>query len=241
MPFKPLSHGAPVRAARRRKAETPVPVVQPDTNAATHQTGNVKVTREDWLQIALSALIKDGVEGVKIQPLGSALGVSRSSFYWYFKSRQDLLDALLDHWQATNTSALVDMASAPSETITEAVGNVFRCVINPGLFDTRLDFAIRDWARRSDHVRAVLHQSDTRRLAALQDMFERFDYPHLEAVARARILYYMQIGYDDAQLGEPMEARNTLMPAYLIGFTGQHPKPEEVAALRSYAETLVTD
>ena len=39
-------------------------------------------------------------------------------------------------------------------------------------------------------------------------MFERFDYPKLEAVARARILYYMQIGYDDAQLNEPMEARN---------------------------------
>jgi hypothetical protein len=130
------------------------------------------------------------------------------------------------------------MAQAPAVTITEAVGNVFRCVINPDLFDTRLDFAIRDWARRAPQVHATLRQSDDRRLAALQDMFARFDYPPLEAVARARILYYMQIGYDDAQLDEPMEARNRLVPAYLIGFTGRTPSQEEVTALQDYARAL---
>ena len=201
-------------------------------------TGNIKATREDWLAAAMEALIAHGVEGVKVQVLGSQLGVSRSSFYWYFKSRQDLLDALLDHWQQTNTAALVSMAEKPAATITESVCNVFRCVINPALFDTRLDFAVRDWARRSATVRRAMEASENQRLAALQQMFDRFGYPELEAVARARILYYMQIGYDDAQLGEPMAVRNALMPAYLVGFTGQHPKPEEVTALRAYAVAL---
>lgn len=214
------------------------PVLHRDNPENEPLVGNIKVTREDWLNLALTALVSDGVEGVKIQALGSALGVSRSSFYWYFKSRQDLLDALLDHWQATNTNALVKMAEAPAQTITQAVGNVFRCVINPALFDTKLDFAIRDWARRSDNVRRILNASDTRRLDSLEAMFERFDYPPLEAVARARILYYMQIGYDDAQLNEPMEIRNKLVPAYLIGFTGQTPTDDEVAALRAYASAM---
>jgi AcrR family transcriptional regulator len=202
--------------------------------------GNVKARREDWLAHALRALIRDGVEGVKVQAIGAELGVSRSSFYWYFKSRQDLLDALLTHWQSTNTAALVEMAERPAQTITEAVGNVFRCVINPALFDTRLDFAIRDWARRAAAVRKVLQQSETERLCALQAMFERFGYPELEATARARILYYMQIGYDDAQLNEPMDARNRLMPAYLVGFTGQSPSAQEIANLRAYALSLDT-
>lgn len=201
-------------------------------------TGNVKVTREDWLALALQALIRDGVEGVKIQLLGAELGVSRSSFYWYFKSRQDLLDALLDHWQATNTQELITRARMPAASITEAVGNVFRCVINPDLFDPRLDFAIRDWSRRSDKVRQVLRRSDDRRLGALEDMFTRFGYPDLEAAARARILYYTQIGYDDAQLNEPMEARYKMMPAYLVGFTGQVPSDTEIADLRAYARSL---
>ncbi|MEM1352656.1 MAG: TetR/AcrR family transcriptional regulator [Pseudomonadota bacterium] len=210
----------------------------PDLDTSAPLIGNVKVTREDWLKLALSVLVRDGVEGVKIQLLGVRLGVSRSSFYWYFKSRQDLLDALLDHWQATNTSALVARAEAPATSITEAVGNVFRCVINPALFDTRLDFAIRDWARRSPKVRRVLRRSDDQRLGALQSMFERFDYPPLESIARARILYYMQIGYDDAQLGEPMAERNRLLAPYLVGFTGQHPTDAELADLRAYANAL---
>ena len=203
--------------------------------------GNVKATREDWLRLALEVLIRDGVEGVKIKPLGETLGVSRSSFYWYFQSRQDLLDALLTHWQSTNSAALIDMASRPADTVTAAVGNVFRCVINPALFDTRLDFAVRDWARRAPKVHATLRASEEDRLAALQAMFERYDYPPLEAVARARILYYMQIGYDDAQLGEPMETRNRLMPAYLVGFTGVSPSDAEISALRDYAISLDED
>ncbi|WP_299778756.1 TetR/AcrR family transcriptional regulator [uncultured Roseobacter sp.] len=200
--------------------------------------GNIKVTRQDWLDAALEALLAHGVEGVKVQLIGEKLQVSRSSFYWYFKSRQDLLDALLDHWQKTNTAALVAKAQAPANTITEAVGNVFRCVINPALFSTRLDFAIRDWARRAPRVREVLHASEAERLEALRAMFARFGYPDLEAVARARILYYMQIGYDDAQLNEPMEARSRLVSSYLLGFTGQEPLAEEVDALIAYARDL---
>ena len=214
------------------------PLLRRDDPNTDPLVGNIKVTRDDWLNIALAALIADGVEGVKVQPLAARLGVSRSSFYWYFKSRQDLLDALLDRWQKTNTAALIRMSEKPSATITEAVGNVFRCVINPALFDTRLDFAIRDWARRSDVVRAVLMRSDDQRLTALRQMFERHDYGPLDAEARARILYYMQIGYDDAQLAEPMSIRNELMPSYLIGFTGKAPTDAEVADLKAYALSL---
>ncbi len=208
------------------------------TEKPAETSGNVKVTRQQWLDAALAALLKSGVEGVKIQSLGAELDVSRSSFYWYFDSRQDLLRALLEHWQRTNTAALVTMAERPAATVTEAVGNVFRCVINPALFDTRLDFAIRDWARRAPDVRAVLEASEAERLEALRAMFARFGCPELEAIARARILYYMQIGYDDAQLNEPMAARNRLVPSYLIGFTGQTPLQSEVDALIAYARAV---
>jgi AcrR family transcriptional regulator len=55
------------------------------------QPGNVKVTREDWLRVAMDLLVSDGVSEVKVLTIGERLGVSRSSFYWYFKSRKDLL------------------------------------------------------------------------------------------------------------------------------------------------------
>lgn len=197
--------------------------------------GNIKVTRDDWLAVAMEVLVRDGVERVKVLTLADRMGVSRSSFYWYFKSRQDLLDTLLDQWQSTNTAAIIRQSELPTKSITGAVCNVHRCVANPALFNTALDFAVRDWARRSDKVRDLLDQSDSRRTAALTAMFERFDYPAREALTRARVLYYMQLGYDLAQLNETMEQRLASVPEYLFVFTGQQALPEEIEDFAAYA------
>ncbi len=197
--------------------------------------GNIKVTRQDWLNAAMDVLISDGVERVKILTLADRLKVSRSSFYWYFRDRADLLGALLDHWDRTNTAALVAQANAPADTITAAVCNVFRCVVNPALFNISLDFAVRDWARRSGEVRKVLLRSDERRILALQAMFQRFDYSETDALIRARVLYYMQNGYNDADLKEPIEERMRVLPHYLYAFTGVHPLAKEISEFRAYS------
>lgn len=210
------------------------PPRHPPGPAQASPAGNVKVTREDWLAAALDVLVSAGIERVKVQALGSRLGVSRSSFYWYFRSRQDLLDALLEHWQRTNTAAFVGQCEAPAATITEAVCNVFRCVIDARLFDNALDFAVRDWARRAPAVRRVLDRSDQTRLGALAAMFERHDYAAAEAAVRARVLYFMQLGYDLADLNEPTRERLKLVPMYLYCFTGRTPLPAEIEAFEAY-------
>ncbi|NOD77224.1 MULTISPECIES: TetR/AcrR family transcriptional regulator [unclassified Ruegeria] len=211
------------------------PILHRDDPEAEPLVGNIKVTRDDWLNVAMDVLISDGVDQIKVLNLAERMAVSRSSFYWYFKSRQELLDALLARWQATNTAALVAQAEASAETITAAVCNVHRCVVNTELFDTALDFAVRDWARKSGKVRRALDQSDARRLEALHAMFARYGYSDIESETRARVLYYMQIGYDLAQLNEPIETRVSMVPHYLYAFTGVKPKPEEVEEFSVYS------
>ena len=211
------------------------PVLHRDDPEAEPLVGNVKVTREDWLNVALDVLISDGVDQVKVLSLAERMAVSRSSFYWYFKSRQDLLDALLEQWQASNTAAMVAQAEAPARTITGAVCNVFRCTADPALFNLPLDFAVRDWARRSGHVRRLLDQSDSRRVDALSAMFARFGYAPADAETRARVLYFMQLGYDIADLNEPAEVRLSRVSDYVRVFTGQEPDGEELTAFLDYA------
>ena len=132
------------------------------------QLGNVKATRDDWLALALSVLAVEGVAHVTVLTLSERLGVSRSSFYWYFKNRDELLDALLDRWDRLNTRSIVAQAEAPAATVNEAVCNVFRCWVNPAIFSPRLDFAVREWARRSASVRKALDRSDRVRTEALE-------------------------------------------------------------------------
>jgi AcrR family transcriptional regulator len=198
-------------------------------------SGNVKATRDDWLDLALSALAVEGVDHVTVLALSERLGVSRSSFYWYFRNRDELLDALLDRWDRHNTRSIVIQAEAPAATVNEAVCNVFRCWVNPAIFSPRLDSAVREWARRSAHVRKALDRSDRVRTEALKALFVRFEYEDEDAFARARVLYYMQIGYYALDLREPIETRLNLTPHYLKAFTGVLPTEGEIDPFRAYA------
>ena len=196
--------------------------------------GNVKVTRWDWINLALEVLIADGVESVRVLSLGEKLGVSRSSFYHYFDSRQDLLNRLLEHWRDTNTKAIVERANRPAETIVRGVMNVFECWADERLFDPRFDFAVREWARRSPAVRSIIDAADDERLGAIRDMYLRHGYSDEDAFIRARVLYYMQIGYYVLDLKEPLETRLSHLAAYLRSFTGLEPTDADVAHFSAF-------
>lgn len=203
--------------------------------APKRKRGPQRTTREDWIATALDTLTCEGVENVKVLLLAEKLNCARSSFYWYFKNRDDLLDCLLDHWQTTNTRAIVQKAALPANSINGALTHVFACWVDPELFDSRLDFAIRAWARRSGSVRRALDISDTARLDALAAMFTRFNFAPAEAAVRARIVYFTQIGYHALDIRETLEERMLQGENYLYCMTGQAPTGKEVAALNTVA------
>ena len=197
--------------------------------------GHVKVTRDDWLNAARDVLVTEGVAQVKILPLGTRLGVSRSSFYWYFKNREDLLSALLAEWEDRNTARLVAQCTAPSANITEALCNFFRCFVDASQFDTGLDFAVREWARRDKALRARVDEADQARLRAVARMYERHGYTASDADTRARILYYMQLGYHALEVQEPMALRMSRVERYIEGFTGQQADAKSLADFTRFA------
>jgi AcrR family transcriptional regulator len=214
-------------------------MVSMDATPDSPPKGNVKVTRDDWLDLAAGVLVERGVSQVKVLTLANRLGVSRSSFYWYFHSRKDLLDQLLARWEARNTRAILDHAARPAGNICRAVLHLFEGLIDPAQFDPRLDFAVREWARRSAQVRQRLDAADEARVCAIRDMFQRHGYDETEAFTRARIIYFMQIGFYALVENEPFETRFSLLKPYLVSFTGQEPDPAEMAEFLDLARGLL--
>ena len=200
---------------------------------------HTKVTRDDWLRAALETLIEHGVDRVKILNLAARLGVSRSSFYWYFKDRKALLDTLVEHWRQTNTKAIVTQAALPSSSIAEGVLHIFQCWVDSRLFDPRLDFAVREWARRSAPVRKILDEADEERVTAIAHLFRRHDFDPTEAFVRARVLYFMQIGYYALDLGESLDQRQALAKHYVKCFTGQDAPERDLAAFLDLIDRTV--
>ena len=200
------------------------------SNTKTTNTSRQKVksSREDWINTALDTLITEGEEKVKVSLLSDKLKCARSSFYWFFNSRADLLDNLLEHWQQTNTAALIAQAEKPVSSINMGLINLYYCWTTKGEFNTQLDFAIRDWARRSGTVRRAVDISDSQRISAIATMFTNFDYDPEEADVRARAVYFTQIGYDALDQRETREQRIQRGKHYLYCMTGQKPSQEEL-------------
>lgn len=203
--------------------------VQGDIDSETEKTSGWRGSREVWLAAAKQALIETGLDAVKIQPLASRLGISRTSFYWFFKDRTALLDALIEDWEAKNTGAFVDACDAYAETIAEGILNLLSMFMDETLFEPRLDFAVRGWAHQSEAVNARINAADERRLAAIREMFLRFGYPADEADVRARTVYLVQIGYIAMQVEETRELRMTRITRYVEIFSGRTPTPSEIA------------
>jgi len=186
-----------------------------------------------WLEAAYEILISAGVDAVKVMPLAQNLGLSRTSFYHHFDSREALLTALINRWEQKNTGNLIKRTESFAETITEAIFNLFDCWIDADLFDARLDFAIRNWAQSAPDLKERTERADQYRINAITAMFRRFDYTEGQAETRARTLYYTQVGYISMMVQEPLELRVAKMPTYIETFSGVAASPSEINRFRA--------
>lgn len=190
-------------------------------------------SREVWLAAAREALIESGVDAVKIQPLATRMEIARTSFYWFFKDRKALLDALLDDWETQNTGAFATACESFADTIAEAILNLITVFHDETRFSSQLDFAIRGWAHQSDAVARRVHRADDARLDAIRAMFLRFGFEADEADVRARTVYLTQIGYIAMQVQEDQATRTARVPAYVKTFTGCLPTDREMARFKA--------
>ncbi len=188
---------------------------------------------ELWLDAAYEALVSGGVEAVKVAPLAEKLRMSRTSFYWHFADREALLAGLIARWQGRNTGNLIARCEAKAATITEAMLNLCDCWIDPALFDSRLEFAIRTWALNDPALARTLAEADAARIAAIGQVFKQFGYAPDEADVRAHAVYLTQVGYITLRTSESIGRRIERIPPYTLTFSGHAPTTAEVAAFRA--------
>lgn len=183
---------------------------------------------DGWLQAAYQSLLESGVDSVKILPLARKLNLSRTSFYWFFKDREELLSALLNKWKDKNTDGIVRQSQAYAESLAEAMLNVFDCWLNKDLFDSKFEFAVRSWALQSPEIQKEIQDADQLRMDALKRMFLRFGLGENSADVRARTTYLVQIGYISMQAQEDLATRMLRIPEYIKIYTGEMPEQREL-------------
>ena len=150
-----------------------------------------RLSREDWIRGALDLLAMNGIESVKIVPLAERLGVTSGSFYWHFKNRQALRDALLEHWVREMTDAAIEAARKFEGPPLERIWQLMNQVMSTGM--ARFDLAIWHWAQSDPAVQAVFQETLQKRFAFAAWMFTQagFSAPQAEARSRLMVVYMM--------------------------------------------------
>jgi len=157
------------------------------------KTTQARIGRADWLRAAFASLVRDGIGGVRVEPLAARLKVTKGSFYWHFKNRAALHEAMLDEWRASATQAII-------ARLEEAGGDArakLRRLIDMTARNSRaarLETAMRGWAREDCKVGEAIAAADRERIAYVADLLRAMGVKSSVADVRARILYLALIG-----------------------------------------------
>jgi AcrR family transcriptional regulator len=166
-----------LRAARRPRAEA--------------DAARTTFTQDAWIQAATEVLVDQGIDHVRVDVLASGLGVTRGSFYWHFRDREDLLRRVLAGWrqQATeNLTARLEKAHKdPREQLRDVISLPFRG--RSAERAARIELAIRAWARRDEMARRAVDEADSSRVGYIAQIFSSLGFSILEARLRAFVLY----------------------------------------------------
>jgi len=157
------------------------------------EKGNTnRLSREDWVRGALELLRTDGVKGVKIVPLAERLGVTSGSFYWHFRNRRELYDALVDYWEREMTDVAIEAARAFEGLPGERIWHLMEQVMSTGM--AHLDLAFWHWAQSDADARRIFRRVLKKRFLFASWMFSEAGFSEEQARVRGRMMVVYMMG-----------------------------------------------
>ena len=169
-----------------------------------------QLDRNGWIDGAFEALAEEGLPGMRVEALAKRFGVTKGSFYWHFKDRQDLYGAMLQTWKEGRIRDIIKQTRAQPGRELEQIYHVIDVYsANRNRKGMHIEMAMRDWARRDTAAAAVVEEVDAARLEFGRKGFEARGMTPLEASSRSLLLYayvfglsLMSCGKFDADMGE---------------------------------------
>jgi CubicO group peptidase (beta-lactamase class C family)/AcrR family transcriptional regulator len=135
---------------------------------------SLRLSKTDWLKAARLALLHNGHDGVRVEPLARDLGVTKGSFYWHFKDRNDLLEALLKEWEEETDILLENLGELdPHRAFEKILEEVKRRTFASEKGEWPSDVAIFTWAQFDPEVAKRVNKGEEVRMGLLRNFAER--------------------------------------------------------------------
>lgn len=151
---------------------------------------STRLSKADWLKAARLALLHNGPDGVRVEPLARDLGVTKGSFYWHFTDRNDLLGALLKEWEEETDVFLENLGELdPHRALEKILEIVKQRTLASEKGESPSDVAIFTWAQLDPEVAKRVNKSEEERMGLLRNFAERQEIADLFYYAYQGLLF----------------------------------------------------
>ena len=133
------------------------------------------LTPAHWIDAATAVLVDRGIDHVRVDVLAGELGVTRGSFYWHFRDREELLRRVLQAWRERATEQLTARLARAHDDAAEQLRDVLSLPLRgrAARRAARIELALRAWARRDAMARQAVDEADAARIAYIADILAR--------------------------------------------------------------------
>jgi AcrR family transcriptional regulator len=152
-----------------------------------------RATREDWLKAALAALHEQGPEGLNIQALSRRLNISKTSFYWHFKDKAELVNSLIDFWSHEFTEIITKNVKLQNCPPRQRLARAMEIIDEFDLGNYDLSFRI--WALTEPRAAKAVRDANRLRLGFATNAFAELGFSGDSLACRAALW----VGYQSTE------------------------------------------
>lgn len=149
-----------------------------------------KISEEAWFSAATELIAIGGIDAVRVETMASKLGVTKGTFYVRFSTRDDFLQAFLDHWSRISTLRVIAELNLLQEAPLQQLEHVFTMsTTKVAQGRARVELALRSWAYFDVRPARMLQLIDEHRLEYFRSVLIENGVPAQHAAARAFLVY----------------------------------------------------
>jgi len=153
----------------------------------------VQVKKEVWIKAGRDQFAKHGLKGINIDDLSKNIGISRTSFYHFFKTKNQFLHEMADYWMEDGTVRIIESTKGIGDP-KKRMQMIFDLALHNQIND-RFMAQLRYAAVKNVYLKMKMKESEDLRIKALTNLFDDLGYKGKESQEHANLIYYLFLGF----------------------------------------------
>jgi AcrR family transcriptional regulator len=146
------------------------------------------IKKNQWLSAALDILSTEGITGINSITLARKLNISKSSFYWHFRNRDDLIKQMLQYWDDQYTKIVMQSPKLLGKKPNDRLFSIMLMIYENNL--TEYDVHIRALAEHNLDAKKIIKKVYKERMNFLRAIFSEIGFKGEVLEMRTRQFVY---------------------------------------------------